>query len=543
MKRGTKVGWVLLALAVLLSIWVLISQNASANVNESGISYEYEDDGTLVITGYSGSSSELTYNDFPEFDKIGLRVKIADYAFANQDVLETVALPSNIVSIGKGAFSSCPNLRTIGLSATNIDRIEDFTFEGCTNLIGVTSLPDGVISIGSRAFGDCKSLDAFVIGPNVEIVADDAFEGCDSLTNLTADLQNKFFAVYAGATFSADGTILQGFTTPYPNIEMTTSDFTANCTTIASGAFDASRAGTNLKILSIPSSVKTIAANAFSNSNIETITIPSSVTSIGSQSNWTALKTIYGYDNSKALDWYEDLREAGIFTDTLFISIGNGGGGGDDPVNPDPPTPIVTDLSVYNFRATADGSAAVNLTWDKNANATSYEISWTGGTTAGGSVTLPSGSTSYRATGLSPNTVYTFTIRARNSTNVGTASTMSATTGTVTPTPDPTPTPNPSPYPYSNQTDQPTYYYPYDPYTTDPGTVTDNNNDVLNGGPSTTAPDAGGKDSTPKTADGDINPMWFLISGILLAGIALLVYTRMRRLQIISKRDKSDLDS
>lgn len=543
MKRGTKIGWVLLALAVLLSIWVLISQNASAKVTEAGVTYEYLEDGSVLITGYTGDRADLSYNDFPEFENLGVKVAIGDYAFSNNDVIETVALPSNITSIGKGAFSNCINLRTIGLSATDIKALPDEVFEGCTNLIGVTSLPDSVVSIGRRAFGDCESLDAFFIGANVDYIQDDAFEGCTSLTNLTADLHNKFFALQKGsAEFTDDGTKLTGFLTPWPGGTMTGSDFTSNCTTIGANAF--ANAGSNLISLSLPSSVTTIEANAFSNSNIVNLSIPATVTNIGAQTNWPpsgADVVIYGADNSAAKNFYLDLATAG--NKVTFSIVGNG-----DTPTPDPgptPTPTPTgNLSISGFRAAANAndSTAVDLSWGAVSEATSYIITWTGGGTSGNTTVSASAGTTKTITGLQPNTVYTFSIYAQNASSAGLPATATVTTGAGT-TPNPNPNPNPNPYPYSNQTDQPTYYYPYDPYTTDPGVTNNTGDDVLNGGPSANTPDAGGKDSTPKTADGDINPMWFLISGILLAGIALLVYTRMRRLQIISKRDKSDLDS
>lgn len=61
----------------------------------------------------------------------------------------------------------------------------------------------------------------------------------------------------------------------------------------------------------------------------------------------------------------------------------------------------------------------------------------------------------------------------------------------------------------------------------------------------TNAANSSGKDSTPKTADGDIDGRWFAILGVFLAGIALIFFSRFRKMEYVSSntKKKSDLDS
>ena len=47
MKRGTKIGWFLIALSVILSVWVIVSQSSDASqATESGL--VLSDDGTVL---------------------------------------------------------------------------------------------------------------------------------------------------------------------------------------------------------------------------------------------------------------------------------------------------------------------------------------------------------------------------------------------------------------------------------------------------------------------------------------------------------------
>lgn len=134
-------------------------------------------------------------------------------AFENCAGLTGVVIPEGITEIGDFAFSNCPSLENILVSADNpsyvsinncclskdlrklifgcrssiipegVSMIEESAFEGC---VGLTSLviPEGVKEIGWDAFNGCTGLTNIVIPYSVTEIDGGAFWGCTSLTSI-----------------------------------------------------------------------------------------------------------------------------------------------------------------------------------------------------------------------------------------------------------------------------------------------------------------------------------------------------------------------
>ncbi len=280
MKRGTKVGWALVALSVLMSIWVISSQSVSAEyVDANG--FVYEDSTCQVLTGYTGSETNITIPTTVTTISAG--------AFNGNTSIISITMGNNVTTIGSGAFMGCTSLETITLSNT-ITTIPDNCFNGCESLSSI-AIPSSVTTIGSRAFYGCTALYSVEIPAAVTSIASDAFEYCNNLVNITVSSSNTAYSSYDGCLYNASGTIL--IFVPRGKTEVTVQSGTR---TIGSNSF------TNCKYLvsvSIPSSVTTIESGAFNNSTITSITIPESVTTIGDQVNWS-VNTIYTTDGSTA---------------------------------------------------------------------------------------------------------------------------------------------------------------------------------------------------------------------------------------------------
>jgi hypothetical protein len=70
--------------------------------------------------------------------------------------IKGIVLPSNLASIGIGAFNGCTGLTSVTIP-NSVTAIWNGTFTGCTGLTSVT-IPNSVTSIGAGAFMGCTGL-------------------------------------------------------------------------------------------------------------------------------------------------------------------------------------------------------------------------------------------------------------------------------------------------------------------------------------------------------------------------------------------------
>lgn len=148
---------------------------------------------------------------------------IPAYLCYRMNNLTSVAIPNNVVSIGKYAFSECPSLESITLTAPTVDIflegkgnrllaidsyycprklvingvetsdfvisdgvtcIDTMSFFLCTSLTSI-KIPNTVRSIGYDAFYSCFSLTTIYIPEGVKVINSSAFSSCSSLSSIT----------------------------------------------------------------------------------------------------------------------------------------------------------------------------------------------------------------------------------------------------------------------------------------------------------------------------------------------------------------------
>ena len=109
--------------------------------------------------------------------------RIEDKTFKNAKLLSfELTIPDNILSIGIEAFYGCEGFDGELTLSSGLSEIEDYVFYGCNSLNGYLNIPDNVIEVGLSAFEGCSGFDKEISLPGVEIIADNAFSGCSSLT-------------------------------------------------------------------------------------------------------------------------------------------------------------------------------------------------------------------------------------------------------------------------------------------------------------------------------------------------------------------------
>ena len=160
-------------------------------------------DGTKGIASYAfiGCTS-LTDITIP--DSVTM---IGDYAFGNCNSLTDIKIPNNVKNIGKNVFWFCESLKNVTIP-DSVTMIGDMAFVGCKSLTDIT-IPGSVTMIGDMAFSGCKSLTDITIPDSVTMIGDAAFANCTSLTDITIPGSVTMIGdhVFAGCTSLTDITI------------------------------------------------------------------------------------------------------------------------------------------------------------------------------------------------------------------------------------------------------------------------------------------------------------------------------------------------
>jgi hypothetical protein len=102
---------------------------------------------------------------------------------ANATSITSIALTSNVTTIGAYAFANLTSLTTITNFSTNITSLGNYAFSGCSSLTTFT-IPDSLSSIGNGTFYNCSELTSISIPATVTEINLYAFGGCTALESL-----------------------------------------------------------------------------------------------------------------------------------------------------------------------------------------------------------------------------------------------------------------------------------------------------------------------------------------------------------------------
>ncbi len=109
-------------------------------------------------------------------------VTIGDYAFSDCSGLTgELVIPNSVVTIGSSAFNYCSGLTSLKLGE-KVETIGSYAFYECKKLTGGLEIPDNVVTIGDYAFYECGNLTSLKLGEKVETIAEGAFRNCSGLT-------------------------------------------------------------------------------------------------------------------------------------------------------------------------------------------------------------------------------------------------------------------------------------------------------------------------------------------------------------------------
>ena len=249
----------------------------------------------------------------------GKVTSLGDYVFQDCSSLKKVTMNPTITQIGKSGFKNCTSLTnlpvtTTGASAlTQLERIDEETFSGCTSLKNVdVSAAKKFTSIERSAFYGCKNLTKFILPANGKLtnIGNYAFQNCTALTTINSNSSAKktefpkSIVSIGDSAFASTG--LKDITLHKPNDknayntigenafnrceQLTNVDFSdSNLTTLSKGIF---AYDTELKSVKLPNAMQTFSESAFDDcTSLSTI----NSTTKGTANLPTKLKTIGAY--------------------------------------------------------------------------------------------------------------------------------------------------------------------------------------------------------------------------------------------------------
>lgn len=163
-----------------------------------GLEFESYGDGTCALIGI-GTCTD-TYVVIPGTSPEGERVTFIEYgALRGNEELIGINIPNCVEFIGNGFISGCSNLVSITVEIGNIGNRNYYSKNNClievetyggietyTLIAGckTSKIPNEIEVIGDDAFSGCSSLTSIVIPYNVVEIGDYAFSGCTGLTNI-----------------------------------------------------------------------------------------------------------------------------------------------------------------------------------------------------------------------------------------------------------------------------------------------------------------------------------------------------------------------
>ena len=377
--------------------------------------YSVLDDGTVEITKYIGSAEKV---EIPEKINGKSVTSIGNYAFEYCENITSVTIPDSVTSIGFRVFSNCTSLTSITIP-NSVTSISGEAFENCTSLtaINVASENSNYVSVNGVLYNKDKTTiicypagkkdNNYKIPDSVTEIDDYAFNGCISLSSVTIPNSVTSIGVYAFEYCAS----LKSITIP-DSVPLVGPGAFSNCTnltsvTIQNGVMyignEAFANCTSLTGITIPDSVTWIGRYSFDGcTSLTSITIPNSVTSIGKK----AFGYYYDYDMNCGVK-YNDFKIK-CYSNTVGEQYAKDNGFTYELL--DKPTIA----NVTGFKVKSLTSSNVTLQWNKNANASGYEIEqykdgkWVNVAKITGNAT-----TSYTVKGLAAGTAgYKFRMRA-----------------------------------------------------------------------------------------------------------------------------------
>ena len=277
----------LITFSVLIAI--LATSALAHDFEVGGIYYKKNSDGNTVSVFYKGIWYDVYSNEYSGSVNIPPSVtysgktydvtSIGSSAFSGCSGLTSVTIGNSVTSIGWSAFSGCSGLKTVNWNAKNCAD-PSYYYAPFEDLTGIKTFTFGneVEKIPAYLCYGLSGLTSVAIPNSVTEIGLDAFAGCTGFTKVDISDLASYCKININGAFSGplwlahhlflNGTEIKDLTIP------------SSVSSISSSVFSGC---SELTSVTIPNSVTSIGDNAFSScSGLTSVTIGNSVTSIGS---------------------------------------------------------------------------------------------------------------------------------------------------------------------------------------------------------------------------------------------------------------------
>ena len=153
--------------------------------------YKYSRWSDVTVTGYSGSSNDITLPTTVIYGSENYTVTCvgtnAFKNFKNSNVALKVTIPDTYDTIDTEAFQYCKGLSEITIPGS-MKSIGYHAFDGCTGLSSVTfSEGTAALQFGAKPFMNCTALTSLTIPARTTSVSSGIVEGCANLKTLSVE--------------------------------------------------------------------------------------------------------------------------------------------------------------------------------------------------------------------------------------------------------------------------------------------------------------------------------------------------------------------
>ena len=272
---------VFLALSLLLTLCPVFTLNTAA-ATAADFTYEILEDGTIEITGYTGTQTDVIIPN--RINSVDVTA-VADGAFEGSRTLQYITIPSTVKHIGKRAFYGCLSLEIVYFIDSRLTDIGDYAFADCPSLAFIR-IPDKVTSIGAYAICAFNAYnpddpDAMMLDDTLPVwVTEGTYGEQYALENGLRVIYNIYTKGDFYATLKDDDTAEIIKYTGSDATVIVPSSFGDNV--VSSIGINAFLYNNTLQNVVLPESVTEIGNTAFMNcEKLAVVDLPSSVTSIG----------------------------------------------------------------------------------------------------------------------------------------------------------------------------------------------------------------------------------------------------------------------